>query len=86
VLRELSNGTEDRRDPGPPKGITEGTWDHAQARSARCRPHATDMTRAPLGIPWAEKWRHSVGGKVAISMNSAEVLQSGHGFNGRCGQ
>src|SRR5262249_17632587 len=38
VLRDSSNGTEDRRDPGPPKGITKGTWGRVRARYAH-RPN-----------------------------------------------
>lgn len=78
VLRELSNGTEDRRDPGPPKGIEKGDLG-PRAGPFRSLPPARGRYDAG-GV------RHSVGGKVAIYTNSAEVLQSGHGLNGRRGQ
>ena len=55
VLRDLSNETGDRRDPGPPRASGRGTWGSCAGRSSRC-PHAEDTTRVPLGIPWAEKW------------------------------
>ncbi len=53
VLRD--NGTGDRQDPGSPQRHHEGDPDHVR-RSSRVGPHAEDMTRALLGIPWAEKW------------------------------
>jgi hypothetical protein len=55
VLRDLSNETGDRRDPGPPKGIRKG--DLGVAYGAVPPLPRKDTTRAPLGIPWAEKWR-----------------------------
>ncbi len=46
------------------------------------------MRAVPPRGPQAKKYnagaiRHSVGGKVAATTNRAEVLQSGHGVNGR---
>jgi len=55
VLRDSSNEPGDRRDPGPPKGIRKG--DLGVAYGAVPPLPRKDTTRAPLGIPWAEKWR-----------------------------
>jgi hypothetical protein len=53
VLRELGYETGDRR---VPQGITKGTAVACEP-SRPFGPHAEYTTRAPLGIPWAEKWR-----------------------------
>ncbi len=67
VLRDSSNEPGDRRDPGPPQGHQEGgPGSRVWGRSTVARTRK-DTTRAPLGIPWAEKWRqHRYRGSVAI--------------------
>jgi hypothetical protein len=57
LLRDLSNETGDRRDPGPPKGIRKGDLGVAYGAVPPVPRTRKDTTRAPLGIPWAEKWR-----------------------------
>jgi hypothetical protein len=57
VLRDLSNETGDRRDPGSPHGHQEGDLGVAYGAVPPVPRTRKDTTRAPLGIPWAEKWR-----------------------------